>query len=95
MGTSSQELLPGTLYLLVMRTLAAGPLHGYAIARRLLQSGASVSLWDLDVDAMAEAALELSKIGPVHVAQVDVTDEASVNTAASGRACIFPCWRPR
>jgi 2-dehydro-3-deoxy-L-rhamnonate dehydrogenase (NAD+) len=29
---------------------------GYAIARRLLQSGATVSLWDLDVDAMAEAA---------------------------------------
>ena len=55
---------------------------GYAIARRLLQSGATVSLWDLDVDAMAEAALELSKTGPVHVAQVDVTDEASVNTAA-------------
>jgi 3-oxoacyl-[acyl-carrier protein] reductase len=55
---------------------------GYAIARRLLQSGATVSLWDLDVDAMAEAALELSKTGPVHIAQVDVTDETSVNTAA-------------
>ena len=34
---------------------------GYAIAERLLQSGASVSIWDVDVDAMAEAALELSK----------------------------------
>ena len=55
---------------------------GYAIAKRLLESGASVSLWDVDVDAMAEAALELSKIGPVHVARVDVTDEASVNAAA-------------
>ncbi|MBY0507289.1 MAG: PadR family transcriptional regulator [Bryobacteraceae bacterium] len=29
------ELLPGTLYLLVLRTLALGPLHGYAIARRI------------------------------------------------------------
>lgn len=35
MGTSTQELLPGTLYLLVLRTLAAGPLHGYAIAKRI------------------------------------------------------------
>jgi len=29
------ELLPGTLYLLVLRALARGPLHGYAIARRI------------------------------------------------------------
>ena len=55
---------------------------GSAIARRLLQSGATVSLWDLDADAMAEAALELSKTGPVHVAQVDVTDASSVDAAA-------------
>lgn len=31
----TQELLPGTLYMMVLRTLAAGPLHGYAIARRI------------------------------------------------------------
>ena len=35
MGTSTQDLLPGTLYLLVLRALAAGPLHGYAIAKRI------------------------------------------------------------
>ena len=35
MGTATQDLLPGTLYLLVLRTLAAGPLHGYAIAKRI------------------------------------------------------------
>jgi PadR family transcriptional regulator PadR len=33
-----QQLLPGTLYLLVLRTLASGPLHGYAIARRIKDS---------------------------------------------------------
>ncbi len=38
METSYSELLPGTLYLLVMRTLAAGPLHGYAIAKRIKES---------------------------------------------------------
>ena len=32
---ANPELLPGTLYLLVLRTLRAGPLHGYAIAKRI------------------------------------------------------------
>ena len=27
--------MPGTLYMMVLRTLAAGPLHGYAIARHI------------------------------------------------------------
>jgi transcriptional regulator len=34
------ELLPGTLYLLVLRALRAGPLHGYAIARRIKEASA-------------------------------------------------------
>src|ERR1044072_2397065 len=29
------QLLPGTLYMLILRSLARGPLHGYAIARRI------------------------------------------------------------
>jgi PadR family transcriptional regulator PadR len=35
---NTPELLPGTLYMLVLRTLSAGPLHGYAIARRVKQA---------------------------------------------------------
>lgn len=35
METTNNELLPGTLYLLVLRTLAGGPRHGYAIAKRI------------------------------------------------------------
>ena len=35
---NTSEFLPGTLYLLVLRTLAHGPLHGYAIARRIKDS---------------------------------------------------------
>jgi len=31
----NMELLPGTLYLLILRTLSGGPLHGYAIAKRI------------------------------------------------------------
>src|SRR5438094_8606326 len=35
------ELLPGTLYMLVLRTLSRGPLHGYAIARRIKDASAN------------------------------------------------------
>lgn len=55
---------------------------GRAIAERLIASGATVSIWDMDVEAAAETALELSKLGPVHLAQVDVTSETSVQAAA-------------
>jgi len=34
-SSPSPELLPGTLYLLILRTLAHGPLHGYAIVKRI------------------------------------------------------------
>lgn len=41
------ELLPGTLYMLILRTLAAGPLHGYAIAKRVKEaSREGISLED-------------------------------------------------
>ncbi|MGD0667102.1 MAG: PadR family transcriptional regulator [Bryobacteraceae bacterium] len=33
----TSELLPGTLDLLILRTLAPGPMHGYGIAQRLKQ----------------------------------------------------------
>jgi PadR family transcriptional regulator PadR len=39
--SDSPALLPGTLYLLILRTLSAGPLHGYAIARRIKISSKS------------------------------------------------------
>src|ERR1700732_1120364 len=34
---STPELLPGTLDLLILRTLALRPMHGYGIAQRLKQ----------------------------------------------------------
>jgi transcriptional regulator len=36
-GTGTIGLLQGTLDLLVLRVLVAGPLHGYAISRRLAE----------------------------------------------------------
>src|SRR5216683_727892 len=41
MATDDFQLLPGTLYLLVLRTLANGPMHGYAIARRIRDASAN------------------------------------------------------
>jgi PadR family transcriptional regulator, regulatory protein PadR len=35
MGREIPDLLPGTLELLILKTLGRGPLHGYAIAQRL------------------------------------------------------------
>ncbi len=39
MGATNQppDLLPGTLDMLVLRTLQRGPMHGYAVAERLRQ----------------------------------------------------------
>jgi len=36
------ELLPGTLDLLVLRTLTRGPMHGYGIAQRLKELSSDV-----------------------------------------------------
>jgi transcriptional regulator len=42
MATSKAELLQGTLDLLILKTIAAGPMHGYAIAQRIQQRSAEV-----------------------------------------------------
>lgn len=36
-GSAPPDLLPGTLDMLILRTLATGPKHGYGIAERLRQ----------------------------------------------------------
>ncbi len=55
---------------------------GFAIASRLLQSGAAVSLWDRDADTLHQAAGQLQAAGRVSSAVVDVTDPAAVQQAA-------------
>lgn len=54
---------------------------GYATAERLLKSGATVALWDMDEAKLAEAAAALSALGTVSTCVVELTDEASVNAA--------------
>ena len=54
---------------------------GFAAAQKMLVSGASVALWDVDADALNKAVATLKGSGRVHAAIVDVTDEASIAKA--------------
>src|SRR5690242_16068051 len=54
---------------------------GYAIAHRLLQSGAAVSIWDIDPAALRSAGQRLSEWGRVAAEEVDVSDENAVSRA--------------
>jgi len=35
---NNAQLLPGTLFMLILRTLSRGPLHGYAIAKKIKEA---------------------------------------------------------
>jgi len=59
---------------------------GFAIARRMLQSGATVALWDVDGDRLEAARRELSALGSVSAQCVDITDARSVDAAAAATA---------
>jgi NAD(P)-dependent dehydrogenase (short-subunit alcohol dehydrogenase family) len=54
---------------------------GFAAAQKMLVSGSSVALWDIDADALAKAVAALKGSGRVHSGVVDVTDEASIANA--------------
>jgi len=59
---SKQEVLPGTLTLLILKTLATlGPLHGYGIARRIEQ--VSGDLLELNQGTIYPALLKLEQMG--------------------------------
>jgi transcriptional regulator len=64
MGQQKNELLPGTLNLLVLKTLdALGPLHGYGIARRIEQ--VSGHLLELNQGTIYPALLNLEQAGRI------------------------------
>jgi 2-dehydro-3-deoxy-L-rhamnonate dehydrogenase (NAD+) len=54
---------------------------GYAAAQRMLASGASVALWDVDAAKLDAAAKDLTANGKVSTHVVELTDEASVQAA--------------
>jgi 3-oxoacyl-[acyl-carrier protein] reductase len=55
---------------------------GYAIAERLLHSGATVSVWDQDAERLEKARADLGAYGAVHAVTVDVTDAPGVQQQA-------------
>ena len=62
MGENKHEVLPGTLNLLVLKTLdALGPLHGFGIARRIEQ--VSGELLELNQGTIYPALLKLEQMG--------------------------------
>ena len=62
MPQDKHEVLPGTLNLLVLKTLGTmGPLHGYGIARRIEQ--VSGDLLELNQGTIYPALLKLEQLG--------------------------------
>jgi len=61
---------------------------GFAIAQRLLASGATVTLWDINPQALAAARDELG--AGVHTAEVDVSRHASVVEAVRQTVAHHP-----
>jgi 3-oxoacyl-[acyl-carrier protein] reductase len=59
---------------------------GYAAAERMLNSGASVALWDMDAARLAQAGAALGALGKVTTHVVELTDEAAVDAAATAVA---------
>jgi 2-dehydro-3-deoxy-L-rhamnonate dehydrogenase (NAD+) len=59
---------------------------GYAIAERMLGSGATVVLWDADAAKLGEARASLGYAGKVIVEQVELTNEVAV--AGATRAAL-------
>jgi 2-dehydro-3-deoxy-L-rhamnonate dehydrogenase (NAD+) len=62
---------------------------GRAIAERLLRSGARVSIWDCDASILDAAARELTPLGEVHTAIVDVVKDAQVAAATAATVDRF------
>ncbi|HWN93647.1 MAG TPA: SDR family NAD(P)-dependent oxidoreductase [Methylomirabilota bacterium] len=62
---------------------------GFAIAQRLLASGAACSLWDRDGEALSSAAKMLASSGTVQTSVVDLTQPDSVKGAADATFNTF------
>ena len=56
---------------------------GYAAAERMLKSGASVVLWDIDAAKLNEAETALGKLGKVTASTVELSLQADVEAATA------------
>ena len=62
---------------------------GLSVARRLLDSGAAVSLWDRDAELLEQTHAEISSAGDLHRATVELTDAEAVARAADDSAAAL------
>ncbi|MBC8058761.1 MAG: SDR family NAD(P)-dependent oxidoreductase, partial [Rhizobiales bacterium] len=56
---------------------------GYAVAERMLNSGATVVLWDIDAARLAEAEKVLGQLGRVTTGIVELTMAADIEAATA------------
>jgi transcriptional regulator len=63
MSTTRNELLPGTLDMLILKTLANGPNHGYGIARRI--RAVSQEVLSVEEGSLYPALHRLEKAGAI------------------------------
>ena len=62
---------------------------GCVTAERMLRSGASVMLWDIDAARLAQARSALAPLGRVETAVVELTEQAAVDSAAAQAASLL------
>jgi 2-dehydro-3-deoxy-L-rhamnonate dehydrogenase (NAD+) len=62
---------------------------GYAIAERMLDSGANVCLWDIDEQQLNVAKEGLEKKGRTEIIDADLTDESQVLSATEKVISLF------
>jgi 3-oxoacyl-[acyl-carrier protein] reductase len=62
---------------------------GYAIAERMLDSGANVCLWDIDEQQLNVAKEALEKKGRTEIIEADLTDENQVLAATEKVVSLF------
>jgi 3-oxoacyl-[acyl-carrier protein] reductase len=62
---------------------------GYAIAERMLNSGASVCLWDIDDQQLDAAKTTLGSKGKTEIMKVELTSESEVQQATDKIQAIF------
>ncbi|MCF3650626.1 SDR family NAD(P)-dependent oxidoreductase [Synoicihabitans lomoniglobus] len=62
---------------------------GFGVAKRLLESGARVALWDVDETALTEAKAELGTLGEVRTCGLDLADPVAVQAAADETASAW------
>jgi 2-dehydro-3-deoxy-L-rhamnonate dehydrogenase (NAD+) len=62
---------------------------GLSVARRLLESGAAVSLWDRDAELLEQTHAEMAAAGELHRAAVELTDAEAVARVADETAAAL------